>query len=161
MAEKFAPSSNNFTTVKDLSDPGAANPNDYTSRKAVFRRYGTSKLANALFTKELQDQLTQQDSRIIALTLDPGPVATDGGMGVFPGLLKPVLRLVMKSPAKGALTQLYCATALDIAKDAERYKGQFLNGPGKIVQASERSRSKELAQSLWKISEKVLEGVEI
>ncbi|UKZ96890.1 uncharacterized protein TrAFT101_011665 [Trichoderma asperellum] len=161
VAEKFASSSNNFTTLEDLRDPGATNPNDYASRKAVFRRYGASKLANALFTRELQNQLTQQNTKIIALTLDPGPVATDGGMGVFPGLLKPVLKLVMKSPAKGALTQLYCATALEIAKDTERYKGQFLNGPGKIVQASERSRSKELARSLWKISEEVLAGVDV
>ncbi|KAL6890803.1 hypothetical protein GGI43DRAFT_430434 [Trichoderma evansii] len=161
MAEKFASNSNNFATIKDFSDPGATNPSDYTSRKAVFRRYGTSKLANALFTRELQDQLTQQNSKIIALTLDPGPVATDGGMGVFPGLLKPVLKLVMKSPAKGALTQLYCATALDIAKDAERYRGQFLNGLGKIVQGSERTRNKELAQSLWKVSEQILERVEV
>ncbi|PNP39919.1 hypothetical protein TGAMA5MH_08185 [Trichoderma gamsii] len=160
LAEKFSPNSNNFASVKDLSDPGATNPNDYTSRKAVFRRYGTSKLANILFTKELQTRLTQQNSTIIALTLDPGPVATDGGMGVFPGLLKPILKLVMKSPAKGALTQLFCATAPDVAKEADRYKGQFLNGPGKITQGSERSRNKELAQSLWKISEQVLEGVE-
>jgi NAD(P)-dependent dehydrogenase (short-subunit alcohol dehydrogenase family) len=160
VAEKFASSSNNFASVRDLSDPGTTNPNDYTSRKAVFKRYGTSKLANILFTRELQRQLTQQDSNIIALTLDPGPVATDGGMGVFPGLLKPVLKLVMKSPARGALTQLFCATAPEVAKEADRYKGQFLNGPGKIAQGSERSRNKELAQSLWKLSEEVLEGVE-
>lgn len=161
MAEKFASSSNNFATIKDFSDPGAANPSDYTSRKAVFKRYGTSKLANALFTRELQGHLTEQGYRIIALTLDPGPVATDGGMGVFPGLLKPVLKLVMKSPAKGALTPLFCATALEVAKEFDRYKGQFLNAPGKIVQASERTRNKELARSLWKVSEQILEGVEV
>lgn len=160
LAEKFASSSNNFATVKDLSDPGTTNPNDYTSRRTVFKRYGTSKLANVLFTRELQNQLTQENSRIIAITLDPGPVATDGGMGVFPGLLKPVLKLVMKTPAKGALTQLFCATATEVAKEADRYKGQFLSGPGKIAQGSERSRNKELARSLWKISEQVLEGVE-
>lgn len=160
MAEKFASSSNNFATVKDFSDAGTTNPNDYTSRRVVFKRYGTSKVANILFTRELQNQLTQENSRIIALSLDPGSVATDSGMGVFPGLLKPVLKLVMKSPAKGALTQLFCATAPDVAKEADRYRGQFLNGPGKISQGSERSRNKELAQSLWKISEKVLEGVD-
>lgn len=160
LAEKFASSSNHFATVKDLSDPGTTNPNDYTSRRTVFKRYGTSKLANVLFTRELQNQLTQENSRIIAITLDPGPVATDGGMGVFPGLLKPVLKLVMKTPAKGALTQLFCATATEVAKEADRYKGQFLSGPGKIAQGSERSRNKELARSLWKISEQVLEGVE-
>jgi NAD(P)-dependent dehydrogenase (short-subunit alcohol dehydrogenase family) len=157
VAEKFAPNTNNFTTVKDFSDPGAASPSDYTSRKATFRRYGASKLANILFTRELQNQLTQEGAKIIALTLNPGPVATDSGMGIFPGLLKPVLKLVMKSPAKGALTQLYCATALEVAKQSERYKGQFLNGPGKIAPASERSRSTELAQSLWRITEKALE----
>lgn len=108
LAEKFAANSNNFASVKDLKDPGANNPGDYTSRKATFKRYGESKLANILFTRELQNRLTQEGANVIALTLDPGPVATDSGMGMFPGLLKPVLKMVMKSPAKGALTPLLC-----------------------------------------------------
>ncbi|RFU77474.1 short-chain dehydrogenase [Trichoderma arundinaceum] len=160
-AEKFAPDGNTFTTLKDLKDPGATSPSDYTSRKAVFKRYGTSKLANILFTRELQNRLTQEGANVIALTLDPGPVATDSGMGIFPNLVKPVLKMVMKSPAKGALTQLYCATATEVVKEPERYKGQLLNGPGKIDPASEKSRSKKLARSLWQITAKALEGAGI
>ncbi|KAF3058834.1 hypothetical protein CFAM422_011801 [Trichoderma lentiforme] len=156
VAEKFAPKSNNFTSIKDLKDPGAANPNDYASRKATFKRYGASKLANILFTKELQNKLTQEDANITAITLDPGPVSTESGMGIFPGVLKPVLKLVMKSVAKGALTQLFCATAVEVAKNPDRYKGQFLNGPDKIDQPSDKARNRELARSLWRITEEAL-----
>ncbi|KAL7940190.1 NAD(P)-binding protein [Trichoderma barbatum] len=155
-AERFAPKYNAFATAKDLCDPGTINSNDYTSRKTVFSRYGASKLANILFTRELQRRLDQQSIDIIALTLDPGPVATDGGMGVFPKFLKPVLKLVMKSPEKGALNQLFCATAKEVTNEPETYKGKFLSGPGKINAGSERSRNSELAQSLWRITEEAL-----
>lgn len=63
---------------------------------------------------------------------------------------------LMKSPAKGALTQLYCATAKDIVGKREQYKGQFLTAPGKVGSGSERSRDKQLAQSLWRITEESL-----
>ncbi|KAK0761589.1 hypothetical protein N5P37_006542 [Trichoderma harzianum] len=158
-AERFASKHNVFATIKDLSDPGTTNPNDYTSRTVVFSRYGASKLANILFTRELQRRLDQEDVKIIALALDPGPVATDGGMGVFPSFLKLVLKLVMKSPEKGALNQLFCATAKEVIEEPKTYKGKFLTAPGKISPGSERSRDSELAQSLWRITEEALKNV--
>ncbi|OTA06473.1 hypothetical protein A9Z42_0072360 [Trichoderma parareesei] len=161
VAEKFAPRHNAFATTKDLSDPGTTDPNDYTSRKTVFSRYGASKLANLLFTRELQRRLDEEDANIMALAVDPGPVATDGGMGVFPGFLKPVLKLVMKSPERGALTQLYCATAKEVANEPENYKGRLLTAPGKTNMGSDRSRNSELARSLWRITEEALRTVGI
>ncbi|KAL7782860.1 NAD(P)-binding protein [Trichoderma afarasin] len=158
-AERFAPKHNIFATIKDLSDPGTTNPNDYTSRTVVFGRYGASKLANILFTGELQRRLDQEDVEITALALDPGPVATDGGMGVFPSFLKPLLKLVMKSPEKGALNQLFCATAKEVIDEPKTYKGKFLTAPGKISPGSERSRDSELAQSLWRITGEALKNV--
>ncbi|KAL7911507.1 NAD(P)-binding protein [Trichoderma velutinum] len=157
-AERFAPKHNTFATTKDLNDPGTTNVNNYTSRTAVFSRYGASKLANILFTMELQRQLDQEDVKIIALTLDPGPVATDGGMGVFPSFLKPILKLVMKSPERGALNQLFCATAKEVVDESKTYRGKFLTAPGKINSGSERSRDGQLAQSLWRITEEALKN---
>ncbi|KAL7952694.1 NAD(P)-binding protein [Trichoderma compactum] len=128
---RFAPKHNVFATIKDLSDTGTTNLNEYTSRKVIFSRYGASKLANILFTgEELQRRLDQEDLRIMALTLDPRPVATDGGMCVFPGFLKPFLKLVMKRPEKGALNQLFCATAKEVIVEPETYKSKFLTAPG-------------------------------
>ncbi|KAL7805010.1 NAD(P)-binding protein [Trichoderma aethiopicum] len=160
-AEKFAPKHNNFATLKDLSDPGTTDPDAYTSRKAVFSRYGASKLANLLFTRELQRRLDEEGVKIIALAVDPGPAATDGGMGVFPGFLKPVLKLVMKSPEKGALTQLFCATAKEVAEEPEKYRGNLLTAPGKVNMGSDRSRNSELARSLWRITEEALRTIGI
>ncbi|PTB66633.1 NAD(P)-binding protein [Trichoderma citrinoviride] len=159
VAEKFAPKHNNFTTTEDLSDPGTTDSNDYTSRKTVFSRYGASKLANLLFTRELQRRLDEEDVKITALAVDPGPVATDGGMSVFPGFLKPVLKMVMKSPEKGALTQLFCATAKEIVNEPEKYKGKLLTAPGKTNPGSDKSRNSELARSLWRITEEALKTV--
>ncbi|KAL6872711.1 NAD(P)-binding protein [Trichoderma novae-zelandiae] len=161
VAEKFAPKHNNFATTKDLSDSGTTHPNDYTSRTTVFSRYGASKLANLLFTRELQRRLDEEAVKITALAVDPGPVATDGGMGVFPGFLKPVLKMVMKSPERGALTQLYCATAKEVANEPEKYKGKLLTAPGKTNAGSERSRNSELARSLWRVTEEALRTVGI
>lgn len=144
--------------AQDLNNAGTTDPRDYSSRKAIFRRYGTSKLANILFNRELQNRLDKEGTRITALTLDPGPVATEGGLGVFPGLMKPILKILMKGPEKGALTPLFCATASEVTMERERYKGQFLNAPGKIVNTSERSRDKKLAESLWRTTEEILES---
>jgi NAD(P)-dependent dehydrogenase (short-subunit alcohol dehydrogenase family) len=123
---------------------------------ATFKRYGTSKLANALFTRELQRRLDDEGASITALTLDPGPVSTDGGLGIFPFFLKPFMWMIMKDPKKGALTQLYCATATEVSAQRDKFKGQFLNSPGVIFPASDRSRDTKLAQSLWRITKEAL-----
>ncbi|KAL6694255.1 NAD(P)-binding protein [Trichoderma pleuroticola] len=156
---RFVPKHNGFATTNDLSDPGTTNLYDYTSRKAVFSRYGASKLANILLTMELQRRLDQEDIKIIALTLDPGPVATDGGMGVFPSFLKPVLKLVMKSPERDALNEPFCATAKEVIDEPKTYKDKFLSAPGKINPGSESSRNSVLAQSLWRITAEALKSV--
>ncbi|KAL7908503.1 hypothetical protein GGI35DRAFT_486577 [Trichoderma velutinum] len=154
-AESMAPSGNGFASPEDLNDP-CAKPSSYKSRGALFKRYGASKLACILFTRELQRQMDKEKSEIMALSLNPGGVATEGGIGVWPGFLRPIMRIMFTTPQKGALTPLFCATAAEIAKEKKRFKGQFLNGPGKIAPGSERSRDVELARTLWETTEKQL-----
>ncbi|KAK5994197.1 Short chain dehydrogenase/reductase dpfgH [Cladobotryum mycophilum] len=155
VAEKFAPSENMFTAPGDLRDP-CAEPGAEASHKARFRRYGLTKLAGILFTRELQKRMNDQDIKISVLCTDPGPVATEGGLGVWPWYVRPVMRLVANTAEKGAKSSLFCATAEEIVKERERYGGELLGGLGKVLQGTERSRDMRLAKSLWQTTETLL-----
>ena len=122
----------------------------------TFKRYGISKVANILFTKELQRRLDGEGINIASLAVHPGAVATEGGVGIWPFFLRPIMRVMMVKPAKGVLAQLFCSTGTDVLRQREKYKGQYVSAPGVIGQPSERSRDKQLAQSLWRITEEAL-----
>jgi retinol dehydrogenase-14 len=86
------------------------------------RAYSQSKLANLLFTYELSRRL--QSSTVTANALHPGVVSTGFGAedpGVAQRLFTPVMRVFMKSPAKGAATSIHVASAPEI----EGVTGQY------------------------------------
>ena len=101
----------------DFNDLGMAD--GYSSSKA----YAASKLANILFTTELDRRLGKRG--VIARALHPGVVATNFGksedspkwMGIAMTLLKPVLA----KPEKGASTSVYLATAQPAELEAGIY----------------------------------------
>jgi NAD(P)-dependent dehydrogenase (short-subunit alcohol dehydrogenase family) len=82
-----------------------------------FAVYGRTKLANILFTRELARRW--DDTGVTANAVHPGFVASsfgrDGDTGrvgdIFMGLLKPIAL----SPAQGARTQVYVASAPELA----------------------------------------------
>jgi NAD(P)-dependent dehydrogenase (short-subunit alcohol dehydrogenase family) len=122
--------------------------------------YGQSKLANLLFTYELQRQLTATGSSRQALASHPGYAATnlqshtdsiqDGVMGI-------TNRLFAQSADMGALPALYAATVPSIPGGS--YVGP--DGPleqrgyPKIVKSSKRSYDEATAAGLWTLSEEL------
>src|SRR5262249_38085268 len=103
--------------------------------------YGRSKLANLLFAFELQRR--SGGSGLLSVAVHPGVIATNF---IKVGPLKPLLRLVMKSPAQGAVPTLYAAGSPEIRG------GEFV-GPGITPQkTSGAARSEELAERLWEVS---------
>lgn len=139
------------------------NFDDIQGRQAYNRwnAYGQSKLANLLFTYELQRKLEQADADLIAVAAHPGYAATNlqtngrGGAGsrVWNGINK----LLAQSQAMGALPQLYAATE-DTVSGGEYY------GPGGLfesrgyprrVQASAAAHDAAAAARLWQISEEL------
>ena len=112
------------------------------------RAYNQSKLANVLFTYELARRLA--GSGVSANVLHPGVVDTgfareDGG--AWMGLLLPVVRPFLKTPAEGAATSVHLASSPDVAGVSGRY---FANRTAR--RSSRRSYDEQLARRLWEVS---------
>lgn len=121
--------------------------------------YGQSKLANLLFTYELQRRLAAAGKSTLAVAAHPGWTETNLQEHSKP--VKFMNRFFAQEPLMGALPTLYAATEDDVG-GAEYYgPSGFLemNGPPKRVKSNKRSHDKNVAERLWNISED-LTGVE-
>jgi NAD(P)-dependent dehydrogenase (short-subunit alcohol dehydrogenase family) len=122
--------------------------------------YGQSKLANVLFTYELQRRLTDQQKNTIAIAAHPGGSNTELTRNL-PAILKPAVAvlspLIFQSPAMGALPTLRAAT--DPAVEGGQYYGPDglgeQRGYPKLVQSSAQSHDEELQRRLWAVSEEL------
>ncbi|OBH45693.1 SDR family NAD(P)-dependent oxidoreductase [Mycobacterium mantenii] len=123
--------------------------------------YGRSKLANLLFTYELQRRLAATpDARTIAVAAHPGGSNTELARNL-PGVFRPVKAVLgpvlFQSPAMGALPTLRAAT--DPAVQGGQYYGPsgFLEQRGrpKLVESSAQSHDPELQRRLWAVSEEL------
>lgn len=126
--------------------------------------YGQSKLANLMFTYELQRRLTELGAPTIAVAAHPGISNTElmrhiPGSGL-PGF-KQLAGLVTNSPPIGALGTLRAAT--DSAVQGGQYYGpsgfRELVGHPVLVRSNRKSHDVAVQQRLWSVSEE-LTGVE-
>jgi len=117
-----------------------------------FAFYGQSKLATALFAKELSRRLG--DRRIAVNSLHPGAV---GGTGLqrslgFPfNLIMPVASLFMKSIEQGAATQVFLAASPLAANVTGEYWANC-----QVTKGSRHLADEQMAQRLWAISEEIV-----
>jgi retinol dehydrogenase-14 len=112
------------------------------------RAYNQSKLANVLFTYELARRL--QGTGVTANALHPGVVRTGFGAedpGVVQRLFVPLMRPFMKTPAQGAVTSIYLASAPDLGQVTGRYFADR-----KPKQSSKASYDEAVAARLWQVS---------
>ncbi|NLU82381.1 oxidoreductase [Rhodococcus sp. HNM0569] len=129
-------------------------------RYSSWLAYGQSKLANLLFTYELQRRLAAKGSAVKALAAHPGYAATNlqGRTEGFMDRLMPLAnKVVAQSADMGALPELYAATAPDV------FGGAYI-GPGgpfemrgypKVVASNRKSHDAAVAAGLWELSEKL------
>ena len=122
--------------------------------------YGQSKLANLLFTLELQRRLAEAGSGVLAVAAHPGYSATNlqshTGSRLQNGFMSVGNRLMAQSDEMGALPTLYAATQ-DIAGGAYVGAGGFreMRGHPALVGRSKAAGDPETARALWELSERL------
>jgi NAD(P)-dependent dehydrogenase (short-subunit alcohol dehydrogenase family) len=128
-------------------------------RYRAWRAYGQSKLANLLFTAELQRRLTEAGSTVLSMAAHPGYAATNLQthsdsrlMGFAMGTLGN--RLLAQDAAAGALPTLYAATA---GLPGNTFAGPSafggLRGAPAPCPRSKAASDAEVARRLWQVSE--------
>ena len=112
------------------------------------RAYSQSKLANVLFSYELARRL--HGTSVTANALHPGVVSTSFGAedpATVQRVLIPFLRRFMKTPAEGAATSIYLASAPAL----EQVSGRFF-ADSEPKTSSKLSYDQATAARLWQIS---------
>lgn len=125
-----------------------------------FAAYGQAKLANLLFTYELQRRLAENSRPTIAVAAHPGASNTELTRNL-PAIVRPAERLmaplISQRPEMGALPTLRAATDPTVAS------GQYYGPDGlgqqrghpKLVESSKQSHNAELQHRLWQVSEEL------
>jgi NAD(P)-dependent dehydrogenase (short-subunit alcohol dehydrogenase family) len=119
-------------------------------RYSAFSVYSASKLANVLFTSELARRLAQAGSRVTANAMHPGLVHTGFGGNNrqwYWRLVYVFINLAGRTPAQGADTITYLATAPELAG----VSGQYFY-KRQAVAPSRAARDPVAAARLWEVS---------
>ena len=132
-----------------------------------WKRYGQSKLANMLFTVELNRQAAEHGTFLIAAAAHPGYAATNlNNAGPVQSGKRPLMSvltrigdtLIAQSDTAGAIPQIHAATAHDVV--GNDYYGP--DGPGeqrgkgtKRVPRTAAAANATDAKRLWTISEEL------
>jgi NAD(P)-dependent dehydrogenase (short-subunit alcohol dehydrogenase family) len=126
--------------------------------------YFQSKLANLLFTYELQHRLAAAGAATVAVAAHPGNARTEFGRELSPMVrvaMSPRLRMLtwwlMQSPQVGALATVRAAVDPD-ARGGDYYgppgRAQFTGYPT-LVESSARSHDPQAQRRLWQQSEQM------
>jgi NAD(P)-dependent dehydrogenase (short-subunit alcohol dehydrogenase family) len=97
------------TTASDAHGAGVIDVDDLDMERkwSIFRAYGTSKLANILFTRELARRL--ELTAVSANCLHPGVIRTRLGRGGIAGITWRIMSPFMSSPRKGGARIVHVA----------------------------------------------------
>jgi NAD(P)-dependent dehydrogenase (short-subunit alcohol dehydrogenase family) len=139
------------TTASDAHKGGLLDLDDLQSERGRFRAgrvYGTTKLCNILFTRELQ----RRNPAIAANCFHPGVIRTGFGKndGVLVRISLTLAGPFLRSPESGASSLVWLA--LDPA--AGELRGQYVE-KRRPVQPSAQAQDDRLAGDLWERSEEL------
>ncbi|KZP08217.1 NAD(P)-binding protein [Athelia psychrophila] len=121
--------------------------------------YGYGKLANILFSKQLQQRLDAEGVPIIVISIHPGAFITDGAhtvIGRWPmsGAILFIFGLLFTPVERSGYNSAFAAASPEVRARAAEYKGAYLMPVGKISEPSADARNPQLALDLWATSEK-------
>jgi NAD(P)-dependent dehydrogenase (short-subunit alcohol dehydrogenase family) len=151
-------------TVSSLAHrQGKIDFDDLNWERRPYKRwpsYGQSKLANLLFTLELQRRLTEAGSPVEATAAHPGYASTNlqshSGSRIQGVVMQIGNRLIAQSDEAGALPTLFAAVA-DIPGGSfvgpSRMGGQ--RGPAHLCGRSKAAFDGDVARRMWDVSEQL------
>jgi NAD(P)-dependent dehydrogenase (short-subunit alcohol dehydrogenase family) len=153
------------TVSSTAHKPGRIDFDDLQHERSYrkWKVYSDTKLANLLFAYELQRRLTANGANLISVAAHPGTSATNlVNVSAQDNIIKRIVmpagaRLISQSAAKGALPQLYAATAPDV-KGGEYFGPNGIAesfGYPKRVDSIPASKDLDTAARLWSISEEL------
>ena len=116
-----------------------------TSTLTGVREYGTSKLANILFSAALARRL--EGSGVTTYALHPGVIDSDIWRGL-PAPLRALNRLRLSTVEEGARTTLHCALAPEAGAQTGLYYSDC-----EVTEPTALARDGGLAEELWRRSE--------
>lgn len=151
---KATPGARIVSTASDAHKSGKIDFDDLQSEKSYssFRVYGTSKLCNILFTRELARRL--DGSGVTANCLHPGFVGTRFGQNNASNIFLKVLRSAIMSlgisPEEGAKTIIHLASSSDVATISGEYFYKC-----KIAEPTQAAQDDAAAKRLWEVSAKL------
>ncbi|HEX4303074.1 MAG TPA: SDR family oxidoreductase [Rhizomicrobium sp.] len=151
---KATPGARIVSTASDAHKAGRLDFDDLQSEKSygAFRAYGTSKLCNILFTRELAKRLG--GSGVTANCLHPGFVGTRFGQNNATNiLLKGLAGLIMTfglKPEDGAKTIIHLASSPDVATISGEYFYKC-----KVIEPSLAAQNDADAARLWDVSAQI------
>src|SRR5262249_34648448 len=139
-----------LTTASEGDEGGRLDLDDLQSRRSysAMRVYGTSKLCNILFTREL----ARRAPRLRANCFHPGVVRTGFGKNEN-DIWKLLITLgapFFRSPERGARSLVWLA----LAPEAAELTGAYVQDE-KVRDPSARARDEILAEELWERSEEL------
>ncbi len=139
------------TTASDAHKSGRLNLEDLQSKSsyAAMRVYGTSKLCNILFTRELSKRAPE----LHANCFHPGVVRTGFGKnenGIWK-ILTTVAGPFFRSPERGARSLVW----LSLSDEAASLNGEYIEDE-KVVAPSAQAQDEVLAAGLWERSARLV-----
>ncbi|KAI9459151.1 NAD-P-binding protein [Lactarius psammicola] len=136
--------------------------NDFASTwRPKLNVYSYTKLANVLWTKELQRRFDAGKIPITAMSIHPGNVMSEGNVKLFTSLtfgrlINWAFSLFFISPHDGGYTPAWAAAARQVFEERDKYKGKYLVPYGTLEEPSKDAQREDLAKELWETTEKVL-----
>jgi NAD(P)-dependent dehydrogenase (short-subunit alcohol dehydrogenase family) len=145
-------------TVTSIAHFGGRINFDDINSESGYRRMGAyrqSKLANLLFSYELDRRLKEKDKETISVAVHPGVSSTS--LFKIPAWLESIKEALLMSASKGALPTLMGATEPSLKGGEYIGPAGFRQSMGfpAILSSSERSHDKQLALRLWELSEEM------
>jgi hypothetical protein len=121
-----------------------------------------TKLADMLWSNELQRRLDAEGVPIVVIPVHPGGVNSGWNEDLpFPKLASMIGSLFLSHPDQAAYTQVFAAGSKEVAENRDKYKNAYLTPVAKIGAPTVTSQNAELAAELWKTTEDFLASIDV